>query len=65
MKQYVSKRFEFAYPDEKGETKIIGCTLLAEQEEAENFDKFWNVLRSMIKATNMKELKIYDFGKEL
>lgn len=64
LKKYVSKRFEFAYPNKHGKVEMSSCTLIAEENEAENFDKFWNVLRSMIKAADIKELKIYKFKED-
>jgi hypothetical protein len=55
----VGKKFEFAYPDEEGKTKILSFTLLAKADEAETFDKFWNFLCSMVKHS--KKMKIFRF----
>jgi len=59
-KKYFKRRIEFAYPDKKGKTKILGFDMIVNEEDKDNFDKYMNFLRSLSKALNLKEIPIYE-----
>lgn len=63
--ELVGKEFQFIYPDEKGEAKTHKFLLLAQKQDAENFDKFWNLLMSLSKANNINMVKIFDYMGEI
>lgn len=60
IRELVGKTFQFAYPDKKGKTVMYTFTLMANKEDAEKFDKFWNMLLSLCEMNDIKSIDIYE-----